>query len=253
MSATIVTPTRGRGAFPSSGLGGTLNASGTALGAYYRAPAVGSVNMIGLTAARAERDGTSVSVNDYATYMAVRWYQKFFSATVDGIWGPKTDQLVKAWQSKNGLVADGVLGPKTSRAILVPLANAESKSVNSAHPELAGLVRGHVSWESNWDIGAVGGSTPQDLGLGQINGPSHPDMTIQDRLTPEKALAWVANFVNFNLKAFSYNVRDAVAAYNLGTGGAYSWIRSGRPDVWVNSSGRSIEVKKYIDNVLSGQ
>lgn len=252
MTFKITYPTKGRGAWPSSGTGGTINFAGTKPGSYYRAPAPGSgLEMIGLKGARAVKNGTSVSINDYATYKAVQAYQEFFDATPDGIWGPKTDLSVKAWQKKNGLVADGVLGPKTSKAIFKSMAEKAATSVNPAHPELKKMVIGHISYESGWDAGAVGGLTPADLGLGQINGPAHPDMSEDERLDPEQAILWVARFVNSNLVAFNYSVRDAVAAYNLGQGGARSWIKAGRPDSFVNSAGRTVEVKRYIDNVLS--
>lgn len=252
MTFSITYPTRGRGAWSSSGLGGTINAAGTKPGSYYRAPATGSgLEMIGLRAFRAVRDGKPVDVNYYATFMAVKAYQAFFGSTPDGIWGPKTDQSVKSWQSANGLTADGVLGPKTSKAIFKPMAEKMAYDVNKTHPELKKMVVGHLGWESAWDAGAVGGSTPVDLGLGQINGPAHPNMSEQDRLTPSTALLWVAQFVNSNLVAFNYNVRDGVSAYNLGQGGTRSWIKDGRPDVWINGSGRTVEVKKYIDNVLA--
>lgn len=44
---------------------------------------------------------------------AVKLVQAVVGATVDGDFGSQTDRLVKAWQSKNGLLADGVVGPVT--------------------------------------------------------------------------------------------------------------------------------------------
>ena len=43
----------------------------------------------------------------------VKLLQKYMGVTQDGIWGPKTTEAVKKWQTSNGLVADGIVGPKT--------------------------------------------------------------------------------------------------------------------------------------------
>jgi lysozyme len=39
--------------------------------------------------------------------------QKKVGAKADGIYGPKTEALVKAWQKKHGLVVDGIVGKNT--------------------------------------------------------------------------------------------------------------------------------------------
>lgn len=44
---------------------------------------------------------------------AVKLVQAVVGATPDGDFGSATDRLVKAWQTKNGLLADGVVGPVT--------------------------------------------------------------------------------------------------------------------------------------------
>lgn len=43
----------------------------------------------------------------------VKLLQKYMGVAQDGIWGPKTTEAVKKWQSSKGLVADGIVGPKT--------------------------------------------------------------------------------------------------------------------------------------------
>ncbi len=41
------------------------------------------------------------------------------TVTVDGIFGPKTDAAVRAFQQQKGLAVDGVVGPKTWAALIV--------------------------------------------------------------------------------------------------------------------------------------
>jgi putative chitinase len=43
----------------------------------------------------------------------VKQLQNFLKESPDGVFGSFTEQSVKAWQTKNGLVPDGVVGPKT--------------------------------------------------------------------------------------------------------------------------------------------
>jgi hypothetical protein len=48
----------------------------------------------------------------------VRWIQyqlnsKGYVLSVDGIWGAKTEEAVRAFQAENGLIVDGIVGPAT--------------------------------------------------------------------------------------------------------------------------------------------
>lgn len=43
----------------------------------------------------------------------VKWTQSKVGATPDGDFGPRTDQAVRRWQSRQGLAVDGIVGPKT--------------------------------------------------------------------------------------------------------------------------------------------
>jgi hypothetical protein len=49
----------------------------------------------------------------------VRLAQAGVGATVDGIFGPRTELMVRAFQRRNGLASDGIVGPKTWQVILL--------------------------------------------------------------------------------------------------------------------------------------
>jgi putative chitinase len=69
-----------------------------------------------------------------------------------GNFGPKTEEAVKAWQSKNGLTADGIVGPATWAKIMGESITAQVVTpqpiVSSPAPQIAGLkldkLKGHI-------------------------------------------------------------------------------------------------------------
>lgn len=240
----VLAVTTGRGAWPNNGTGGTLSVKGDKPGGYYRAPAAGRP-MPGRLAFDAMRAGKAPTLNDYAVFMGVKAIQQRLGATDDGLFGPNTGKAVAAWQTSKGLVADGVFGPASGKAMFGPLATSAAVAV-STRAGFADVVRGHIGHESWWDPGAVGVSTPDDVGLGQINGPAHPTITLEQRFDAEFAIPWIAEFADGNITAMGGVRDDGVAAYNLGIGGARSWVKAGRPQMW-----GSTDVRKYIASVLT--
>ena len=51
------------------------------------------------------------------TGAAVRVLQAAFGVTVDGHYGPRTEQAVANFQGRQGLLVDGVAGPRTRAAL----------------------------------------------------------------------------------------------------------------------------------------
>lgn len=246
MTFTITYPTPGRAAWPDSGLGGTLDGSGKAPGPLYRAP-VGDQQLPGLVGFRALKAGTSVDINSYAVFAAVRAIQALVGAGVDGLFGQETGAKLVAWQDSHGQVDDGLFGEVSSKAMFLPFVNAavnKATTDTTARASIRKLAHGHIGYESGWDPGAVGGTTPHDLGLGQINGPANPSLNVDDRLNPRVAIPYVVYLVQANLTAMGGVEEDAIAAYNLGVTGAKEWVRLGRPEVW---NGRF--VRRYIRSV----
>jgi len=118
-------------------------------------------------------------------------------ASSPGIFGPRTDAAVRAFQTANVPPADGIVGPNTSRALLRPLV-AQKEKENGIPGR---LLWGIIGAESGWDMGAVGAMTPDDLGVVQINmnWQTFPEDNAMD---PRFAVEWGAR----RLKATANNL-----------------------------------------------
>jgi soluble lytic murein transglycosylase-like protein len=115
------------------------------------------------------------------------------------------------------------------------------------------MVAGTVNQESLWDAGAIGYLDSNDYGLAQINGPAHPTLTKAQRLNPSVAFQFVCDYYDNALAKLNNNIRDAVASYNLGVGGARRWISQGRPQWYVpQGQTKARDVWQYIDSILAG-
>jgi peptidoglycan hydrolase-like protein with peptidoglycan-binding domain len=64
----------------------------------------------------------------------VQLLQKALGITVDGMFGPETEEAVQAFQAKAGLTVDGIVGPQTSAALRGGSGSALTASISSVNP-----------------------------------------------------------------------------------------------------------------------
>jgi hypothetical protein len=247
MSVVTARPLRGRGAWNPTGVGGTLTRRGGQVvpGAFYLA-AEGD-QRINVKVFRQLRAGVVPDRNDYAVFLGAKAIQGLLGVGADGIIGPRTDAAIRARQRALGVAPDGLIGRATMRALCLPVVAAVATARHLRWQVLCGI----LSYEGGWDPGAVGVTTPDDVGLAQLNLPSHR-LSIEAALDPPIAIDYAATFLAANLAALGGNERDAVASYNLGVAGARMWIKAGRPAVWTPPwASTPRNVAAYIDRILT--
>lgn len=223
------------------GRGGTLNAAGTGPGPYYALKTSPAVQMVG-----ANGGWTSDDVNVRAVRGGVLSIQRALNRRVKpkiqitGRYDIATSNTVRTFQQNSKLRKDGVFDMNTARCLFTYDIQDAGLDIGFADWKVAW---GIINTESQFDPGSVGYVDPTDLGIAQINGPSHPNMTERERLRVEDAIDFVFDYLE-NALAHFHDMRDAIASYNLGIGGATNWINEKRPDVWRNRN-----VKQYIDGI----
>lgn len=96
----------------------------------------------------------------------------YYSGDVDGIYGSRTEEAVKYFQSKNGLTADGVVGTKTLEALGIQdtSSSAASSSYDNDVALLARLISAEARGEPYAGQVAVGAVV-----LNRVEHPSFPN------------------------------------------------------------------------------
>ena len=94
-----------------------------------------------------------------------RW--GYYTGSVDGIYGKKTEDAVRYFQRKNGLTADGIAGKQTLAAMGI---NSSSSNSSSDYELLARIISAEARGEPYMGQVAVGAVV-----LNRIEHPSFPD------------------------------------------------------------------------------
>lgn len=156
--------------------------------------------------------------------------QKVVGVEADGVWGPITDQAVRAWQKQHKLAADGIAGPVTQQFIL----NDYGAKADEAHHLPIGVGYGFAFSEGGAVLAATNWDNPGAVDCGpaqwRIKGPPFSMVELKDAFDPRRALDHACEVLatrrvqfaarNPALKARpSVTLRVAVLAHNAPYGG----------------------------------
>lgn len=138
----------------------------------------------------------------------------YYSGSVDGIFGTKTESAVKSFQRKNGLVVDGIAGPATLTKIGLPTGSTSaSNTATSNRNLLAALINGEARGEPYTGQVAVGAVV-----LNRVKSSSFPN-TISGVIYQSGAFESVANG--------QFNKSVTQSCYNAATDALNGWDPSG--------------------------
>ncbi|MBQ4100600.1 MAG: spore cortex-lytic enzyme [Oscillospiraceae bacterium] len=170
-----------------------------------------------------------------------RW--GYYSGNIDGIYGRKTEEAVRYFQRKNGLVVDGIAGPKTLAKIGLPTKTSSSSSATSNEVALlARIISAEARGEPYLGQVAVGAVV-----LNRVEHPSFPD-TISGVIYQPGAFTALTDG-QFNVavaESAKKAAREALAGSDPSGGAIYYYNPKTAKSSWI----RSRPVIKQIGNHL---
>lgn len=177
---------------------------------------------VGFAGAKADADLSHRAVMFGAKALQTRINEMGYTPklSTDGQIGPLTAAGIKWLQQTLKIVADGEAGPTTLKYALWPVIKAMPYIDVIRH-----AVGGICQHESGYDPGAVGFSTPDDLGLVQINGPANPTLTEAQRFDYHFAFKYCAD--RLSVAYNTYHVLDYAIASYASPLWAQQWAKSG--------------------------
>jgi N-acetylmuramoyl-L-alanine amidase len=128
---------------------------------------IGIIALFDLSADAAYKRGSTGSVVSEIQTKLKNW--GYYSGSVDGIFGSRTESAVKSFQKKNGLTADGIVGTKTLAALGISDSSAATTQSNDV-ALLARVISAEARGEPYSGQVAVGAVI-----LNRIEHPSFPN------------------------------------------------------------------------------
>lgn len=155
----------------------------------------------------------------------------FYPSTVDGIYGWRTANAVKKFQSKHGLAADGIAGPATLEKIGLPTGQTSSSSYEANVNLLARIINGEARGEPYEGQVAVGAVV-----LNRVKHSSFPN-TIAGVIYQSGAFTAVTDGqINASMYQSSYSAaRDALNGWDPTGGAIYYYNPRTATNTWIRS------------------
>lgn len=162
----------------------------------------------------------------------------YYTGTIDGIYGWKTTQAVRYFQSKNGLTVDGVAGTKTLSAIGI----TSNSTVSNDSNLLARLINGEARGEPYIGQVAVGAVI-----LNRVNHPSFPNTIAGVIYQPGAFTAITDGQVHATMLSSSYKAaNDSLTGWDPSYNAIYYYNPAKTTNKWIWSRQVTITIGKHI-------
>ena len=164
----------------------------------------------------------------------------YYDGNIDGVYGEKTVEAVKLFQSKNGLIADGVAGEATLEKIGLP--SGESTRNTSDIELLARVINGEARGESYTGQVAVGAVV-----LNRVRHSSFPN-TIAGVVYQKGAFTAVSDGqINYVPTTSCYNAaRDAMNGWDPTGGAIYYYNPVTATSQWIRTRPVIIQIGRHL-------
>ncbi len=172
-----------------------------------------------------------------------RW--GYYTGSIDGIYGSKTQEAVKYFQRKNGLTADGIAGPATLRAMGITSSSNSSTSSSSSNSSnvnlLARLIYGESRGETYAGQVAVGAVV-----LNRVKSSSFPN-TISGVIYQSGAFDAVSDGqINLSPDSTAKKAaQDAINGWDPSYGAIYYFNPATATNKWIWSRPMTVTIGKH--------
>ena len=169
----------------------------------------------------------------------------YLSGEVDGIYGAQTEEAVRYFQRKNGLVVDGIAGEATLAALGLPggSSSGANSSLNDADYQLlARIISAEARGEPYTGQVAVGAVV-----LNRVEHPSFPDSVAGVVYQPGAFTAITDGQINEPIAESAYRAaKDALNGWDPSGGALYYFNPDKTSNAWMHSRPVILRIGQHL-------